>query len=302
MSFAGSLILTAIGSAYYKVSRDQVFRPLPLSTKSAMQNLPGLYQQQVFKIARRAAQLSAVLIDDIVGGNAFSYPFKGIYELYSNFRSYSASATALFSIYLIMYTVISMVYWATITPVYTALFIFAGPIGIAVAWIHSLLHANMLTMMFLRVSHLNENLVVSCIKVNGYQSLFKSRPIRYTVSHRKTYFWAFYLPKKVAEYSVAITSLLLLLGVSGIPLLGPYIFHLLSAPVLSRIYFSKILRLKGLDNIQRFDNIFEHPGQYTAFGITAGFIDTIPLIAGISLSTNILGATLLGIDEHIITR
>lgn len=302
MSFAGSLILTGIGSAYYKISRDQIFRPLPLSAKATIQDVPNMYQQQVFKLVTRTAQVSAVIMDDMFNGNVFLYPFKGIYEFYNNFRSYSAGSVALFIVYLVMYTIVSLVYWATITPMYTAVFIFAGPIGIMLAWIHSMIHTNMLTMMFMRVSHLNEDLVSSCVNINGYQSIFKSKPVRYTVSPRTTYFWVFYLPKKLAEYLSGLIVLIILLGLSGIPIVGPFMFHLLSAPMLSRIYLSKILRLKGLDNSQRFEKIFEHPGQYAAFGISAGFLDSLPIIAGISLSTNILGATLLGIDDYITTR
>lgn len=302
MSFAGSLILTALGGVYYKISRDQIFQQRPVSKNATIQDVPNLYQQQVFKMMTRATQASTVFLDDMFSGNVFMYPFKGVNELFANFRTYSTAVVANFVLYLVSFTVVSMVYWATITPVYTALFIFAGPIGVMVAAAHSLLHANMLTTMFLRVSHANESLVESCVNVNGYRTLFKSKPIRYVVSPRTTYFWVFYLPKKTIEYLTTSIAMIILLGISAIPLVGPFMFNLLSAPVLSRVYFSKMLRLRGLDNNQRFEKIFEHPGQYVAFGITAGFLDNIPIIAGISVSSNTLGATLLGIDDYIITR
>lgn len=297
MSFAGSLILTGLGGVYYKFSRDQHFKPLEIAQKATIQDATSIYQRQLVKLATRSAQVSAVIADDLFTGNVFVYPFKGMYELYSNFRDYAASTTALFSLYLVSYAIVTMVYWATITPVYTALFIVLGPFGILIAWIHSILHTNMLTMMFLRVSHLNEGLVKNCVDANGYQSLFRHTPIKYQVSPTTPYFWYFHLAKKLSEYLTGLIILVFLLIISSIPIVGPFTFHFLVSPALSRVYFSKMLRLKGLSNIERYERIYQHPGQYTMFGITAGFLDSFPFLAGISLSTNILGATLLGIDQ-----
>ena len=191
------------------------------------------------------------------------YPFKGFLEFNTSKSSYSTTMLGILSIYLVMFALVSFVYWATITPMYTAFLIVLGPIGLFIAIFHSFLQANVFTLLFMRLSHFNNHLVEVCLKKNGLEQDFSGvKPIKYYVPINSVYFWAYYFPFKVIKYFLGLVVLLALLAISFFPLFGPILFHILISPFIAQIYFTKVLRLQNFSNIQRRENIYLHMGQY----------------------------------------
>ena len=145
---------------------------------------------------------------------------------------------------------------------------------------------------------------------NSFARLTKatSGPVSYThldvykrqVPVNSVYFWAYYFPFKLVKYILGLIVLLALLFVSFFPLVGPILFHILISPFIAQIYFSKVLRLQKFNNLQRRENFYLHAGQYASFGLLAGLIESVPVLAGFAISTNTIGSVLLNIDYPMI--
>lgn len=299
MSFAGSLFLTGVGAMVYKYDQSQVFQRHPDSQLEFKDFNSKVYKKEGDSLNQRVSKAFANFFSDFFDGSAFLYPIKGIQEFFKNKHDYALTVLGVWALYLFMYVIVSMVYWATITPVYTALFAIFGPTGLILAWIHSFMQTNLLTMMFMRVCHINNHLAVTTFKRNGYENYFNKDPIRYYVPISSIYFWTFYLPLKLVKYFIGFITLVGLLVISSIPLIGPPMFHLLVSPFIAKVYFSKSLRLKGLNNIQRYNGFFEHFGQYYAFGISASALENFPIFTGFALCTNTISGALWAIEQSL---
>lgn len=297
MSFAGSLFLTGVGALVYKYDVGQVYQVHPDSELSFKDFNQKVYKKKGESLTYRMSRALGNFFNDFFDGSAFLLPFKGIREFFKFKGEYALSVLGIFALYLLMYTVVSIVYWATITPVYTAMFAIFGPTGLLVACIHSFLHANALTMMFMRLCHFNNHLSVIAFKQHGYSQVFSKAPIRYYVPMGSIYFWTFYFPLKIFKYFLGTIVLIGLLVVSSLPLVGPPTFSYLISPFIAKVYFSKVLRLKGYDNFQRQNEFYEHFGQYFAFGFSCGILENIPIFAGFALCTNTIAGALWGMQN-----
>ena len=294
MSFAGSLLLTGVGAMGYKFDRNQIFKKCPdnrLGDKS--------YKKKYESTTARAFNVVGNFFNEFFNGSSFLYPLAGVRFFFNNSKELSFPILGIFALYLLMYSIVSIVYWSTITPVYTALFAIFGPPGLLVAWVHAILQANLLTMMFMRLCHFNNNLITITIKSSGFKKGFNKRPIKYYVPINTVHFWTFHLPWKFFKYFMGFLTLVVLLVISSIPLIGPLLFNFLVSPFIAKVYFSKILRMKGLSNTARSDEFFDHYGQYCAFGLTAGFLENLPIVSGFTLCTNTIGGALWGIDRDL---
>lgn len=294
MSFAGSLLLTGVGALMYKYDRTQILRKSPESQSSTK-----FYKKKYESSSARAYRVVGNFLNEFFNGSSFLYPLRGIRFFFNNTAELSLPITGIFTLYLVMYSVVSVVYWSTITPVYTALLAIFGPPGILLAWTHSILQTNLLTMMFMRLCHFNNELTLITLSRSGFKKGFNKKPIKYYVPMNSAYFWTFHLPWKSFKYFLGFVSLVILLVVSSIPLIGPLLFTFIVAPFIAKVYFSKILRLNGLSNIQRSDEFLDHYGQYCAFGLVAGFLENFPILAGLALCTNTIGGALWGIDREL---
>ncbi|CAI4054544.1 Lds1p SKDI_01G0540 [Saccharomyces kudriavzevii IFO 1802] len=301
MSFTGSLALAGVGGLVYKFGGGQSYVKLPHVNIPFNQYLDKVYKEHFTKVVNRTRNVLMNFFKDAFTGGAFMYPFRGFMEFNANKGSYSTAMLGILSSYLVMFALVSFVYWATITPMYTAFLIVLGPVGLFIAILHSFLQANVFTLLFMRLSHFNNHLVEVCLKKKGLeQALEGAKPIKYYVPINSVYFWAYYFPFKLIKYilgSVVLSALLLL---SFFPLAGPILFHILISPFIAQIYFTKVLRLQNFSNIQRRENIYLHAGQYASFGFSAGLIESVPILAGFAISTNTIGSVLLNLDHPMI--
>lgn len=299
MSFAGSLILTGIGALIYKYDHDQQFERHSDSQLPIKDYAHKVFRKEGESFTNRVSNASGNFVNEFFDGSAFLYPNKGVQMFLQNKSDYALSILGVLAIYLLMFTLVSMFYWGTITPMYTTFFVVFGPPGMILTWIHSFLHTNMLTMMFMRLCHFNNHMVSVTVKLKGMDTVYNKDPVKYYVPVSTLYFWIFYLPLKSFKYLLGFLGLLCLLLISAFPVFGPAIFHMLVAPFISKAYFTKIMRLQGLDSIKRYNNIFDHFGQYAAFGLAAGLLENIPFLAGFALCTNTIAGSLWGIDQQL---
>ncbi|GAV53733.1 hypothetical protein ZYGR_0AK02350 [Zygosaccharomyces rouxii] len=299
MSFAGSLILTGLGAFIYKYDHDQQFERHPDSQLTVKEYGHQVFRKEGESLTKRISKASANFVNEFFDGSAFLYPNKGVQMFLTHKSDYALSMLGILAIYLLMFTLVSMFYWGTITPMYTTFFAVFGPPGMILTWIHSFLHTNMLTMMFMRLCHFNNHMVTVTLKLKGLETVYNKDPIKYYVPLSTLYFWIFFLPLKIIKYLLGFIGLITLLLISSFPVLGPPAFHLLIAPFISKAYFTKIMRLQGVDSIKRYNRIFDHFGQYAAFGSAAGLLENIPLLAGFALCTNTIGGALWGIDQKL---
>lgn len=297
MSFSGSLLMTGIGAFMYKYDQNQRFEILPDSQTRLKDMGSQVYKRQVGKWSTRSMNLINNFFHDLFTGTPYIYPFKGIIEVFKHKKQYSPVVLGTLISYLTSFVVILTLYWGTVAPLYLAFFAILGPFGVAIASVHSIFHVNMLTMLFMRISHFSNPLVRNCLTLNEYVNTNNVDPVKYYVPVRTSYFWTFHLPMKLMEYLLGIFALFLLLTVSCLPIIGPFLFHLAVSPFVGRIYFSKLYRIKGYSNIQRFENFLTHNGFYVSFGITAGLIESFPIVAGLALSTNSLATAVWEIEN-----
>ncbi|ONH78918.1 Outer spore wall protein LDS1 [Saccharomyces cerevisiae] len=301
MSFTGSLALAGIGGLVYKFGGGQSYEKLPYVNIPFNKYLDKVYKKHFSKVMSRTRYVLMNFFKDAFTGGAFMYPFKGFLEFNTNKSSYSTTMLGILSSYLIMFALVSFVYWATITPMYTAFLIVLGPIGLFIAIFHSFLQANVFTLLFMRLSHFNNHLVEVCLEKNGLEeNLSEVKPIKYYVPINSIYFWAYYFPFKLVKYMLGLSVLFVLLVISFFPLIGPILFHILISPFITQIYFTKVLRLQNFDNIQRRENIYLHAGQYASFGFLAGLIESVPILAGFAISTNTIGSVLFNLDHPMV--
>ncbi|CCE64467.1 hypothetical protein TPHA_0H02640 [Tetrapisispora phaffii CBS 4417] len=320
MSLGGSCILSAIGGMVYKFDRNQVYERLPASqdihlkyfkldnsndsktTKQLNQTTAtnkGIYNSKFIKFKNQVPVIFINFFKDFFESRSFILPINGIKELFNNFKVYMVPTLLTFIIYFLMYLLVSMAYFATITPVYTSLLLFLGPLGLIISLIHTVLQTNQLTMMFMRLSHFQNFVVKKYINQNDLQELIKNKPkpIKYYISPRTKYFWVYYLPKKLVKYVLGLLVFNMLFAISFAPIIGPFLFHFLIAPVITRIYVSKFFRLRGISNVERNQNFYLHLGRYTIIGLFAGLLENIPILSGFFLTSNTIAVTMWGIDE-----
>ncbi|CEP63992.1 uncharacterized protein LALA0_S09e07184g [Lachancea lanzarotensis] len=299
MSFTGSLILSGIGGLMYKYGGQQAVKEedLPVGTRGLTL---GFIQVRIKVVKERWGRVSTNFWNTLVRSGGYKYPFRGVSEM---FRSsiYVYHWGRAFAFYVALYLTVAFVYFITILPVYLALLAFCGPIGFAIAYLHFLLHSNMLTMLVVRFTQLNNTLFDLTLTHNGKDVFVKraldspTLPIRYYIPMNTYYFWFNHLPWRLTVHFIQFIALLTLLLISLIPILGPITFNALISPFIARLYFSRFLRLKKLDNKRRDDEFYFNLGLYISFGFVAGQLEIIPFVSGLIYSSNSVGGGLCAI-------
>ncbi|CUS20772.1 LAQU0S01e14312g1_1 [Lachancea quebecensis] len=299
MSFTGSLVLSGIGGLVFKYGGQQSEKEKDIPTGFRDLTL-GFLEAKGKIIRERSEAVTVNFWRELVQTGAYQYPLRGISELFSS-GVYFFSSAKCFGFYLVLYLTIALLYFLTILPMYLACFAFLGPLGLAVAYVQFLLQSNMLTMMVMRTTQLNNPLFDECLERNGKEAFVKAAlqkptlPVRFYVPFNTYYFWFNYLPWRIAIYTISFFSIVALLSISFIPIAGPIMFNALISPFIARIYFSRFLRLKKLDNKQRNDEFYLNFGTYVSFGFVAGQLEVLPFVSGFTYSSNMVGSGLFAI-------
>lgn len=218
-------------------------------------------------------------------------------------RAYLRDTLSNMAAYLSIWSLVSFFYFAGILPIYIAILALLGFGGLAVAYVHFLLHGNMLAMMILRMSQMNYDLEDLALRRHGREFFVQQAiqntppPTRLYTPKNTVYFWLNYLPWRLTVYTCWGFAIIALLLVSFVPIVGPLIFSAMISPVVSRIYFSHYLRLKKLSNRDREARFYSNFGSYVSFGFVAGQLEALPLFAGIAYCSNAIGVALMATEE-----
>ncbi|KAK5960798.1 Lds1p PWA37_002236 [Arxiozyma heterogenica] len=300
MCFTITFILTAINGLFYKYDRSQKFLVLPDSSTDKNELKDKTYKNEISKINTRVINIISNFSKSFFQDSPWLYPFKGISNFLQFKEKYLRTVLGRFFLYLCNFSFILVLYWLTITPIYLTMFLILGPFGVWLVLFHSILHANCLTMLSSRLMYPNASLIFKCLRVHNYTKvkIGNIATIRYYVPITTKYFWVYYLPKKIIKYLFYFTIFLFQIFLSFIPIVGPFLFHLTMAPYIGRIYLTKILRLQKLNNLQRKEYFYTYLGMFASFGVTAGLLETIPLLSGICLSTNYIATSLWLMDNE----
>ena len=300
MSVAASLILTGIGGFFYKYENNLNYEIDSNISLSVYDYKDKIIIPKCRKYQEYITLAMVNFFQTSLNNQPFVYPLRGFLELLYYPNLYLSTTVGTFILYLISYIGITLLFWVTLTPLYIGFFIILGPLGISLAIIHTFLQSNLLTMMFMRLSHITSKLTIICLNNNlqgNEDSISEVAPmIKYYVPIGCTYFWVYYLPVKLLKYSVALLVMVVLLTISSMPIIGPILFHLLVSPIITKIYISKISRLQKLDKEQRMNLFVTQFGCYTSFGSVSSLIECIPIISGFAISTNTIGCTLLALE------
>lgn len=183
-----------------------------------------------------------------------------------------------------------------------------GPPGVIVACIHSTLHVN------LAAVHVSRTFFEDCensffdgvIKMNGHESfLARSREprssgpaIESTGSTPGT--WTAQLLWMAFKYSIKATLFLLAFALSFVPIVGPLVVKQFYSASRAREYRRRHFELLRLSTEEEKLQYYEGYGFYTAFGVSTSLLEFLPIISGITISSNYMGSalwTVRGIEE-----
>ncbi|AMD19316.1 HBR415Cp [Eremothecium sinecaudum] len=286
MSFAGTLIISAISGAIYKYG-GQEFQPIEEVPMGFRELTVGFVQDRILLLTSRATNIATNATPDFFRGQVYRYPIRAFIRSFTT-RRYLFMNFTTFLFYIVSYLLITVVYFLTIFPIYLGLSVILGPAGIAIAWVHMLLHTNNLTMMVLRMTQVSRYSLRNALKINGNIEVLEDPPVPVKLFYPvdTPYFWMNHFPWKTVEYTAGATVMGILLLISAIPVIGPVLFNILIAPFVTRIYLAKYLRLKGFNNLQREERFYDNFGQYLAFGLVASCLEIVPILAGVTFATN----------------
>ncbi|AGO11888.1 AaceriADR122Cp [[Ashbya] aceris (nom. inval.)] len=286
MSFAGSLIISAISGVIYKYG-GQEFQAIEEVPMGLRELTVGFVQDRILLITSRATNIATNATPDFFRDQAYRYPVRALIRSCTT-RRYFVVNISIFVFYSAIYIVITVIYFLTIFPVYLGLSVILGPAGIVMAWLHMLLHTNNLAMMVLRMSQVSRYTLKNALKVNGNIELLENPPVPVKLFYPldTPYFWMNHFPWKMLEYMAGAFTMVVLILVSAIPVFGPVFFNILISPFVTRLYLAKYLRLRGFNNIQREERFYDNFGQYVAFGLVATCLEIPPFLSGITYATN----------------
>ncbi|CDO95677.1 unnamed protein product [Kluyveromyces dobzhanskii CBS 2104] len=289
MSFVGTLICCGFGGLIFKYG-DQTHTLLQPPTELGIQDYTvGFTKSKIKVLKRRFQDATKSFLPGLLSPGVYLYPIVSYWELLST-PEYWTSSIPIMVVYLMLYAVVTFVYLLTILPVYAPLSVLFGPVGIAIAWVHMFLHTNLLTMMTIRMSQMNsftmyQGMITRRLDVNIIVD-GDEQPVKYYYPVASTYFFVNHLPWKISEYIAGFITLCGLLLISAIPVLGPFAFHALIAPFITRIYWAPYLRYQKVNNLQREARFYSMLGQYTAFGLVAGQLESWPILSAFAYSAH----------------
>lgn len=298
MSFAGSLFLTGVGGLMYKWDKNQEYQPYTETSVPTKEYYDKVYLKKIRAIYSRGRVLISNFFPGFFNLYAFSCPLKGFREILINLPLYSVTVLTVLFYYLVAFALTVFVYWASITPMYLVAFGFLGPIGVAISVIHSVLQVNIFVLLYLRMNSSLDSLTLKYLARAKKYISYDRLPVKYYAPVRSRYFWFYHIEMKIAEYFGGLLVFLGLLSVSFIPILGPILFHLLISPIITRIYVSKYLRLRGISNIERYELVFQKFGAYTIFGLPCGILESIPIFSAFALCSNTISAVIWSVNTE----
>lgn len=207
----------------------------------------------------------------------------------------------IFLIYVSKFLLFTLLYYFTLFPfvlgISTVLF---GPLGITIAVVHSMLHVNLYATSVTRVGCLGHAAAILeklfTDKGAPKENIRRLHQPAYPVVLEKRN-WTQSLSIFVAKTMAHFIIFSVLLCISLIPIIGIVLAKLLrSAPIGYDYYLIHLARRKALEKRGR-DEFYREIGKFTAFGIVSGALELIPILSGITITSNFLGSGICVLEQ-----
>ncbi|CUS20773.1 LAQU0S01e14334g1_1 [Lachancea quebecensis] len=265
-----------------------------------------LTSYQLFLLAKletwnkRTALATDSFFTDLFKAQYYLCPFKGIYYLFCS-SIYWNEAMMIFLVYMSKFLLFTFLYYFTVFPfvlgINTVLF---GPLGITVAVVHSLMHVNLYATSVTRVGCLGH---VAAI----LEKLFADKkaptelarrihqPAHHEVLEKRD--WTQSLSMFAAKTTILFVVFSILFCVSLVPIIGIVLVKLLRSGSIGYDYFFfHLIRPKAFGKRSR-DVFYREIGKFIAFGIVSGALELIPILSGITVTSNFLGSGICVLEQ-----
>ncbi|QLL34057.1 hypothetical protein HG536_0F03820 [Torulaspora globosa] len=245
---------------------------------------------------------SNLFVEPSISLEIIASPFLGIKECFSTTK-YGYLMFNIFLNYMVSYITSCIFYFYCIFPLTCLIYsIIFGPAGFLFAIGHGALFCNIVACHETRISsgHFMDlffTMVVTTSKILEKPKVGRILPVK---ESKDPISWRIIFIAQVVRWMVVMSKLLMWFVISLIPVLGIILLKLQSSASRGFTYFIPYLEgTKRMDKRCMKEAYYKSFGKWLLFGLTTGFTESIPILAGISISTNTCGCALWEVDHAI---
>lgn len=226
------------------------------------------------------------------------FPFLGIKECFTTTK-YGYLMFNIFLNYTVAYIASCVFYFYCIFP-WTCLIysVFFGPLGFMLAVGHGAIFCNIIACHETRVSS------------HHFMNLFFTKIVPVTTAPQKqtsvdrgekeSVSWRVLFIANALRLMVIVSKLLMWFAISLIPVFGTILVKLQSSAPRGFSYFLPYFeRTRRMDKGTLKVAYYSSFGKWLLFGLVTGFLESVPMLAGFSLSTNACGCALWEVDHAV---
>lgn len=258
-------------------------------------------QQKLRELQYYFVQISRNLFNDLPTNlEIISYPFRGIKECFTTTK-YGYLIFNIFLNYMVSYITSCILYFYCIFPLTCLIYsLFLGPAGFLFALGHGAAFCNIIACHETRISSQRFMNSFFTFVLPDKMISEKSRIPTEHVFRRDPVSWRRLLLAQIARLTVSIPRLFIWFLVSFIPVFGTVLVRLLSSAPRGFSYFLSYLKnTRKLDKSRLREIYYKRFGTWLLFGITTGFLECIPILAGLTISSSTLGCALWEVNHAI---
>ncbi|SCU90921.1 LADA_0F07118g1_1 [Lachancea dasiensis] len=257
------------------------------------------------KLKRRLGYIRSNFIPELFADKAYIYPVMGFFKFLVTPSFWLYSFVLGFCFACIFVTVATLYYLFVLPVVLIWAVTTLGPIGFVIVHIQWLLQSNAvaITLTNILITPVFSNSIFDAVLERLGHSDFLDNAKRLPVaplrkmSWKSPQYWLVFLPGQIISFKLKIATTILLSAVSLIPIIGPTLVNQILSPKRGFSYSRRLYVLKNLNPTQLKDKFYEHLGQFTGFGITAGLLELIPIMSIITIPSNLIGGALWASNE-----
>lgn len=232
------------------------------------------------------------------------YPFLGLLEVFRN-GDYIYYMGALFVIYLLEIICMGFIYFIFLFPFTIAAYGLLGPIGLPLAIIHGIQFSNLVACHELRRDKIQNGLNILRLTFTRHQMSSvlltpdtlhlrpEDRKVPWAHYMKSVEFWFGAVPTLIVQYLIALAIFCVWYVISLIPIIGVPLLKFHTSPHRGFDYvlpFYKDIRQYDKHALTRI--YYGGYARWLLLGISTGILESIPILAGITLCTNSVGCAL----------
>lgn len=261
------------------------------------------YREKLEKLRSNISLASANLfVEPSASWGIIVSPFLGIKECFSTTK-YGYLMFNIFLNYMVSYITSCIFYFYCIFPLTCLIYsIIFGPAGFLFAIGHGVLFCNTVACHETRITSRHYMDLFFTMVVTTSRVLEKPKAARIlSVNESKDpVSWRIVFIAQAVRWTVVISKLFMWFVISLVPVLGIILLKLQSSASRGFTYFIPYLQgTKRMDKDSMNTLYYKSFGKWILFGLATGFLESIPILAGLSISTNTCGCALWEVDHAI---